>query len=111
MQMQMQQPTCSTTADGPVVVHGAVQLMANILNYLSVSMYEGSFKQCHQEALRELNAIYDSAAHREPGAPPSRADCLSFYDNLVFLSQVTETDDPDYIVYKRKLKQWSNTLV
>ena len=88
-----------------VPAHDTVALMANILNYLSVSMYEGSFKQCHQDALRVLNAIYDAAAHRAPGVPPSGADCLSFYDNLVFLSSVTDTDDPDYTAYKHKLKR------
>jgi hypothetical protein len=106
------QPTSETDSIVvPVPAHDAVALMANILNYLSVSMYEGVFKQCHQDALRELNAIYDAAARRAPGAPPPRADCLSFYDNLVFLSPVTETDDPDYTVYKRKLKRWSDNLV
>ena len=90
-------------------VDETVALMANIMNYLSVSMYEGSFKQCHQDALKVLNSIYDAAAQKPGGGPPSDADITSFYDNLTFLSSVTDTDDPTYWTYKKKLKRFIHT--
>lgn len=85
-------------------VNETVAIMATIMNYLSVSMYEGSFKQCHQDALSVLNSIYD-AVSKTPSGSPSVVDGMAFYDNLVFLSSVTDTDDPDYWINKKKLKR------
>ena len=85
-------------------VNETVAIMATIMNYLSVSMYEGSFKRCHQDALSVLNSIYDGVS-KTPSTPPSAADGAAFYDNLVFLSPVTDTDDPDYWTFKKQLKR------
>ena len=85
-------------------VNETVATMATIMNYLGVSMYEGSFKQCHQDALKVMNTIYETAAHK-PGVPPSAADGIAFYNNLTFLASVTDTDDPDYWTFKKKLKR------
>ena len=79
-----------------------VQLMANVMNYLSVSFYEGSFKKCHEDALRALNSIYDTVS-KSPQELPPHSTRTSFYDNFIFLSPVTDTDDPDYTLYKRQL--------
>jgi hypothetical protein len=79
-----------------------VQVMANVMNYLSASLYEGSFKKCHEDALRSLNSIYD-AVSKSPKELPPYSMRTSFYDNFIFLSPVTDTDDPDYTLYKRQL--------
>jgi len=86
----------------PIEPNHCVQLMANVMNYLSVSLYEGSFKKCHEDALRELNSIYNTVA-KTPKDLPSYLIRTSFYDNFIFLSPVTDTDDPDYMRYKRQL--------
>ena len=64
----------------PIEPNHCVQLMANVMNYLSVSLYEGSFKKCHEYALRDLNSIYDTVA-----------------------------DDPDYTRYKRELSRFTKS--
>ena len=79
-----------------------VQVMANVMNYLSASLYEGSFKQCHEDALRSLNSIYDTVT-KSPKELPPYSMRTSFYDNFIFLLPVTDTDDPDYTLYKRQL--------
>ena len=86
----------------PVEPNHCVQLMANVMNYLSGSLYEGLFKKCHEDALRELNSIYDTVAKSPQQLPPYPMRS-SFYDNFIFLSPVTDTDDPDYTRYKREL--------
>jgi hypothetical protein len=85
-----------------------VQLMANVMNYLSVSLYDGSFKKCHEDALRELNSIYDTVAKSPKELPPYPMRA-SFYDNFIFLSPVTDTDDPDYTLYKRDLFKFTKS--
>ena len=86
----------------PIEPNHCVQLMANVMNYLSVSLYEGSFKKCHDDALRELNSIYNTVA-KSPKELPPYSMRTSFYDNFIFLSPVTDTDDLDYMCYKRQL--------
>lgn len=85
-----------------------VQLMANVMNYLSVSLYEGSFKKCHEDALRCLNSIYDTVSKSPQELPPYLMR-TSFYDNFIFLSPVTDTDDPDYTLYKRQLFKFTKS--
>jgi len=89
----------------PVVVHEIVQTMANIMNYLSVSLYESQFTKNHEDSYATLHSIYDSVAST-PLVPPSLNDCDSFYNNIVYLAGVTYTDDPDYYTYKRTLRKY-----
>lgn len=89
----------------PIEVHVIVQTMANIMNYLSVSLYESQFTKNHEDSYATLHSIYDSVAST-PSVPPSLNDCESFYNNIVYLAGVTYTDDPDYYTYKRTLRKY-----
>jgi len=80
----------------------AVQTMANIINYLNVSLYEGQFTYNHEQARASLNAIYD-AVSAVPTVPPSLEDCCEFYKSMDYLTNVTDTDDPTYYAYKKML--------
>lgn len=84
-----------------------VMLMTNIMNYLSVSLYEGSFKQCHQEALSDLNSVYNKIS-KQPYDPPSCEDAVVFYNSFAALSKVTYTDDPDYSRFRKSLFNYIN---
>jgi hypothetical protein len=86
-------------------VHHIVQLMANILNYLSVSLYQGQFTHNHQLSYAELNDLYDNLS-KKPYQAPSIKDITCFYDNLIYLKNVTDTDDPDYSIYMNELKKY-----
>ena len=93
---------------GPIiVVHEVVLLMASIMNYLGVSLYEGLFQQRHQEALSELNTIYN-AISKNPQDEPSSEDAVLFYNNFVYLSKVMDTDDPDYSRFRKRLFNYIN---
>ena len=90
-------------------IHDIVVLMANIINYLNSSFYEGLFNQKHEEARKNINAIYDTAS-KTPNQSPTKEECVSFYQDLCLLTKVTYTDDPDYYTYKRKLRGWIDKL-
>lgn len=89
----------------PIVVNEVVQLMAHMMNYLSVSLYESAFTKNHQDAYSVLQSIYDSVALR-PSMLPSLHDIKQFYENVIYLGKVTYTDDPDYYTYKRGLRKY-----
>lgn len=95
----------SAAAAPPIVVNEVVQLMTNMMNYLSVSLYESAFTKNHQDAYSVLQSIYDSVALR-PSMLPSLHDIKQFYENIVYLGGVTYTDDPDYYTYKRGLRKY-----
>ena len=86
-------------------VHHIVQLMANIINYLNVSLYQGQFTYNHEQARAELNAIYESVALK-CSEPPSLDDSINFYRNVIYLKSVTDTDDGTYHAYMRQLKKY-----
>jgi hypothetical protein len=85
-------------------VHPAVTTMANMINYLTVSLYQGQFKYNHEQAWARLNEIYDCVS-KTPAAAPSLENIQGFYDNVATLWFVTETDDPDYERYIRQLRR------
>ena len=85
-----------------------VQLMAHILNYLNVSLYEGTFAYKHEQARAGLNSIYD-AVSAAPTISPSLNECRDFYYNMECLTNVTDTDDPNYYMYKRALRNHINS--
>lgn len=82
-----------------------VALIANFVNYLNVSYYEGQMTQKHEEARANLNAIYD-AVSKTPNDPPSIDQCVSFYNDIRVLRDVTYTDDPDYFIYCSLLRKY-----
>ena len=100
-----EQNSQSISLPPPVEVNVIVQTMANIMNYLSVSLYEDQFTKNHQDSYLTLHSIYDSVASR-PSIAPSLNDCTQFYDNIVYLASVTYTDDPDYYTFKRILRKY-----
>ena len=85
-------------------VHPVVTIMANMINYLTVSLYQGQFKYNHEQAWAQLNEIYDCLS-KTPAAAPSLENIQMFYDNVASLWFVTETDDPDYDRYVRELRR------
>ena len=91
--------------DTSVVDHPIVQCMADFMNYFSVSLYEGEFKKNNEDSYATLHSIYDSI-YLKPSMPPSLIDCEQFYQNIVYLANVTYTDDPDYYTYTRKLRNY-----
>lgn len=80
-----------------------VETLANMMNYLNVSLYEGQFTQRHEEARANLNAIYDAVA-TSPEKEPTYEQLVSFYNDICVLEKVTYTDDPIYYTYKRLLR-------
>jgi hypothetical protein len=44
--------------DDKISVHYIVQLMANIINYLNVSLYQGQFTYNHEQSFAQLNELY-----------------------------------------------------
>ena len=98
-------PSPPSPPSPPIEVHPIVQTMANFINYLSVSLYESAFTKNHQDSYTTLHSIYDSI-YLKPSMPPSLIDCEQFYQNIVYLANVTYTDDPDYYTYKRGLRKY-----
>jgi hypothetical protein len=85
-----------------------VTLLAQFQNYLNVSFYEAQFTQKHEEARANLNAIYD-AVSKIPNDPPRLDQCVSFYNDILVLRDVTYTDDPDYFIYCGLLRRYIST--
>jgi hypothetical protein len=86
-----------------------VILMANMLNYLNVSLYESLFTYNHEQARAELNAIYEFVVLKCT-EPPSLDDSINFYRNVIYLKSVTDTDDGTYHTYMRQLKTYIQKL-
>ena len=86
-------------------VHEVVQTMTHMMNYLSASLYESVFTKNHEDSYAVLRSIYDSVCLK-PSTMPSLYDIKQFYDNVVYLGDVTYTDDPDYYTYKIRLRKY-----
>jgi hypothetical protein len=82
-----------------------METMANMLNYLTVSLYQGQLTQLHQESLARLNEIYDTVS-KTPNTTPSIEIVREFYNTLVSLRSITETEDEEYLDYTRLLRQY-----
>jgi hypothetical protein len=92
----------------PVVAGVAVSiisLFANFINYLNASYYEAQFTHKHEQARANIHSIY-AAVSATPDITPTREQCVSFYNDIRVLENVTETDDPDYHRYKRMLRSY-----
>lgn len=81
-----------------------VTLFANFINYLNVSYYEYHFTQTHQQARLNLDALLCEVS-KTPEKSPTLEQCISFYNDVRSLKNVTETNDPDYHNYKRLLRR------
>jgi hypothetical protein len=82
-----------------------ISVMACVLNYLTVSSYDYYYTQYHQECRKEMNAVYDRGA-----SSITVESCKHFYECLKRLESVTETDDPDYYEYRRKMRRFIISL-
>jgi hypothetical protein len=86
-------------------VHYVVQLMANIINYLNVSLYQGQFTYKHEQSFSQINELYENIS-KTPFTAPTIEDITCVYNNLIYLQNVTDTNDPDYYSYIRNLKKY-----
>jgi len=84
-------------------INKIVITMANMLNYLNVSLYEGQFTYKHEQARAKINEIYDSVSKMPNPPNPPLHTIAEFYNNVKCLKNVTDTDDPDYYQYMREL--------
>ena len=82
-----------------------LSVMACVLNYLTVSSYDYYYTQYHQECRNEMNAVYDNGA-----SSITVESCKNFYECLKRLESVTDTDDPDYYEYRRKMRRFIISL-
>jgi hypothetical protein len=80
-------------------------IFANFINFLNVSCYQAQFTHQHEQARARLEALY-SEISKSPQVPPTLEQCISFYNDIRVLEKVTDTDDPDYHVYKRFLRTY-----
>jgi uncharacterized protein YfkK (UPF0435 family) len=90
-------------------VHEIVILMANMLNYLNVSLYESLFTYNHEQAYTKLKAIYQIVSLK-CSESPSLNESVDFYKNIIYLKNVTDTDDITYHAYMRQLKTYIQKL-
>jgi hypothetical protein len=82
-----------------------VSLFANFINYLNASYFEAQFTQKHEEARANLEVIYDTVS-KTPTKTPSKDQCISFYNDIRVLENVTFTEDTDYFTYKSLLRKY-----
>jgi hypothetical protein len=94
--MTDQQHTATIAAD-------VMATMINMLNYLDVSLYQSQLTLHHQQSLARLNEIYATVSKR-PNTTPSNEIVREFYNTLVSLRSVTETEDANYDAYMRTLR-------
>lgn len=94
-----------TDANDATEVNEIVSLFANFINYLNASYFEAQFTQKHEEARANLEVIYDTVS-KTPTISPSKDQCISFYNDVRALENVTFTEDPDYFTYKRLLRKY-----
>lgn len=98
-----------TMSGEPDRSHPILSIMANMMNYLNVSLYEGLFTYNDQQARARLNELYDSMS-ATPSDAPSMCDSVEFYRNVQYLRKVTDTYDPDYASYMREIYQYIRAL-
>ena len=93
-------------APSPVVAAiPVITTMANMINYLNVSLYQGQFTHNHEQSWEELNKLFDIVS-KTPATSPYSGHVRMFHSCVVSLKRVTETDDPDYHNYMRQLRDY-----
>ena len=95
----MDDDTSSSAGTAP-----AVSTMAGMMNYLTVSLYEGQFRYTDEQAWARLNEMYDRIS-RTPSIAPSVSDIREFYNIINSLWRVIDTDDPDYDMYMLQFRR------
>lgn len=86
-----------------------IEVMCNILNYLGVSSYDYHYTQHHENCRKDMNAIYQNGINSKNEITVET--CKHFYECLKMLESVTETDDPDYYTFRRKIRRLIISLV
>ena len=85
--------------------HPIITTMANMMNYLTVSLYQGQFTYKHEQAWARLNSIYYHISKTSTPTEILSLDIIKdFHNNIETLWFVTETDDPDYDTYMKELR-------
>jgi hypothetical protein len=102
---RMDAPDAKTNPVVAGVAVSIISLFANFINYLNASYYEAHFTHKHEQARANIHSIY-AAVSATPDITPTREQCVSFYNDIRVLENVTETDDPDYHRYKRILRSY-----
>jgi hypothetical protein len=98
--------SCAQDTPVPVPVPVPVIItMANMINYLSASMYQGLFTYTHERAWARLNEIYTFISNT-PNAAPSIDIVEEFCSCVASLEKVIDTDDGDYYNYMRILRKY-----
>jgi hypothetical protein len=97
------------TGTGMDEMNEIIALFANFINYLNSSYYEYHFTHAHQVARLNLDSLLTEVSNT-PQTSPTHEQCVSFYNNVRILENVTETDDPDYHKYKRLLRRYIAVL-
>jgi hypothetical protein len=85
-----------------------LSVMACVLNYLSVSSYEHYYTLHHQECRKNMNYTYEKGTKTKSAI--TLESCKHFYECLKWLESVTDTDDPDYYEFRRKLRRFTISL-
>ena len=98
-------PNANTNSVVAGVAVSIISLFANFINYLNASYYEAQFTYKHEQARANIHSIY-AAVSATPDITPTREQCVSFYNDIRVLENVTETDDPDYHRYKQMLRSY-----
>jgi len=112
------QPPSSITRRDVLSAEQVLETFAHIINYLNVSLYEGQFTYKHEQSRARINALYDEVANKvdvfknetnfentTTTTPPFANECAELYSNLMCLWNVTDTGDPDYHNYIRKINR------
>lgn len=105
--MSEERDTSASVEDTPLPVP-VIITMANMINYLSASMYQGLFTYNHERAWARLNEIY-TLSSKTPNVAPSIDNINEYRSCVASLEKVTETDDGDYYNYIRQLHQYCNS--
>ena len=104
VEMELVEGVCEETRLSKLRVD-ILGVICNVLNYMTLSSYEYYYTQYHQECRNEMNAIYDDGA-----SSITVESCKHFYECLKRLESVTDTDDPDYYEYRRKIRRFIISL-
>ena len=104
VEMEVMEGSCEETRLSKLK-EDIIGVMCNVLNYMTLSSYDYYYTQYHQECRKEMNAIYDKGA-----SSITVESCKHFYECLKRLESVTDTDDPDYYEFRRKLRRFVISL-
>ena len=104
--MSEERDTTASVEDTPLPLPVPVIItMANMINYLSVSMYQGQFTHNHERAWARLNEIY-TLISKTPDAAAPKDMVEEFRSCVASLEKVIDTDDGDYYNYMRILRKY-----